>query len=109
MADAYKLLTTAGLQLGATLATIYTAPAATGVVVRRIVVINNDTVDRTFALYRGGGTTAPYLWTEPAVLVPKGGSVEYDICDALSPSEVIKGIASAASVLNIQMSGDETS
>jgi hypothetical protein len=108
MADSFKRLTSAGLQLAASVGTLYTAPAGTGTVIRSIVVINNDTVARTFALYLGGTTTA-HLITPATCYVPAGGKWESDTVRCMSPSEVLSGVGSVASQLNIRVDGDETS
>lgn len=51
-ADAGKVLDQR--QLAAAAATIYTVPAGTVTVVKTIIVVNTDTVTRTFQLFRGG-------------------------------------------------------
>src|SRR4051812_29388064 len=104
MADAYKLLYQG--QLGATIATLYTVPGATSAIIRHISVVNNDSVDRTFALYRDGAVASNII-TPPAMLVKAGGKAEWDGAMALSTGETIRGIGSVATQLTVTIDGDE--
>jgi len=104
MADAYKLLYQG--QLAATVGTLYTVPGSTGAIIRHISVINNDTVSRSFALYRQG-TAATNLITPPAMVVLPGGMQEWDGAMAMAATETIRGIGSVASMLSVTIDGDE--
>jgi len=104
MADTYKLLYQG--QLAATPGTLYTVPSVTNVIVRHISVVNNDTVNRTFALYRQG-TAATNLITPPAMLVPPGGMQEWDGAMAMAATETLRGVGSVASMLTVTIDGDE--
>lgn len=104
MADAYKQLYQG--QLAATVGTLYTVPSATGTIIRHISVVNNDTVSRTFALYRGG-TAATNLITPPAMVVLPGGMQEWDGAMALAATDTIRGIGSVATMLSVTIDGDE--
>jgi hypothetical protein len=66
-AEVYKVLDQR--QLAAAAATIYTAPASTTAFIRTIMVVNNDSVARTFQLFRGG-TAAANVITPPITLNP---------------------------------------
>ena len=104
MADVYKTLYRA--QLPDSVATLYTATGVAAII-KHISVVNNDTVDLTFSLYRNG-TTAAYVFSpSTAVSVPAGGSVEWDGTMALEASGTIAGVASVASKLTCIIDGDE--
>jgi hypothetical protein len=70
--EVYKVLDQR--QLAASPATIYTAPASTEAFIKAIKVVNNDTVPRSFQMFRGGTALAnaitPTFW-----LVPKGMAI----------------------------------
>lgn len=104
MADAYKTLYRG--QLASSVATIYTVPGATAAIIKHISVVNNDSTDRTFALYRNG-TAAANLFTPPAVTVPAGGSWEWDGTMSLEAAGTIAGVGSVASQLTCIIDGDE--
>lgn len=105
MADAYKTLYQG--QLPSSVATLYTAPSGTGVIVKHISVVNNDTVARTFALSRQG-TGATHYITPAAMSIPAGGLAEFDGTMAMAATETLSGVASAATQLTITIDGDET-
>lgn len=107
MADSYKTLYRG--QLAASVATIYTVPGATSAIIKHISVVNNDSVDRTFSLYRNGTAAANIFSPSTAVNVPAGGSVEWDGTMALETGGTIAGVASAASMLTCVIDGDEIS
>lgn len=64
-------------QLAASPATIYTAPGSTTAFIKTIMVTNNDTVVRTFRLFRGGTANANAL-TPNFSLLPGGCAVYED-------------------------------
>lgn len=66
--EVYKVLDQR--QLAAAAATIYTAPTSTTAFIRTITVVNNDTVNRTFQLFRGG-TAASNAITPSFTIKPK--------------------------------------
>lgn len=107
MADSYKVLYQG--QLAASAATLYTAPSGTGVIIKNIKVVNNDSTDRTFTLYRGGTAAANIISPSVNTNVPAGGSVEWDGTMALAATDTIAGVGSVASMLTCTISGDETS
>lgn len=108
MPDAYKLLYQG--QLAATVGTLYTVPGGgvLSAIVRHISVVNNDTVNRTFVLYRQG-TAATNIVTPPAIVVPAGGMAEWDGAMAFATTETIRGTGSVASMLSVTICGDEVS
>jgi len=73
-AEVYKVLDQR--QLAAAPATIYTVPASTVAFIKSITVVNNDTVARTFRLYRGGTGAANAI--TPSFSVPAGGMAVYE-------------------------------
>lgn len=106
MADAYKVLYQG--QLGASVATLATVGGGKSWIVKHIAVVNNDTSNRTFGLYRQG-TAAANVITPPNMVVPAGGCCEWDGTMALAASETIAGGASVASQLTVTICGDEVS
>jgi hypothetical protein len=101
--DLYKLLYQG--QLAATVTTLATMSAEAWII-KHIAIVNNDTVARTFALYRQG-TAAANIITPPAMVIPAGGMAEYDGTMTIGDTETIRGIASAATMLTISISGDK--
>ena len=75
--ETYKVLDQR--QLAASPATIYTVPASTTAFIKSIMVNNNDTVTRTFRLFRGG--TAAVNAITPTFTLQPGGAAIYE--DAL--------------------------
>lgn len=74
-AEVYKVLDQR--QLAASPATIYTVPASTQAFIRSIMVNNNDTVVRTFRLFRGG-TAAVNALIPTFSLLPGGAAIYED-------------------------------
>src|SRR3990172_2513439 len=70
--EVYKVLDQR--QLAASPATIYTAPASTEAFVKAIKVVNNDTVPRSFQMFRGGTALANAI-TPPFWLMPGGMAI----------------------------------
>jgi hypothetical protein len=105
MTDSYKTLYRG--QLPSSVATLYTVPGATAAIIKHISIVNNDTVDRTFTLYRNG-TAAANIFSPGAVTTVKaGGSAEFDGTMALESGGTIAGVASVATQLTIIICGDE--
>lgn len=74
LAETYKTLYQG--QLAASPATIYTATANGPSFIRSIAVVNNDSVQRTFQLFRGG--TAALNKITPAIPIAPGGFALYE-------------------------------
>ena len=72
--EVYKVLDQR--QLAASPAVIYTVPASTTAFIRTITVVNNDTVVRTFRLYRGTASASTGIM--PNLEVPAGGMAVYE-------------------------------
>ena len=103
--DEYKTLF-AQVFLASAAATLATVGAGKNWIVGRVTVVNTDTVDRTFTLYKNG-TTAQFQITPTITVKANGGMVEIDQLDSFAAAETIGGVASVASKLAIMMSGDE--
>lgn len=73
--EVYKVLDQR--QLASSVGTIYTAPGSTQAFVKSIHVVNNDTVARTFQLFRGG-TAAANAITPAITLAASGGFAIYN-------------------------------
>lgn len=104
MADTYKTLYQG--QLPASVATLATVGAGKAWIIKRYTVVNNDSSDRTFGLYKNG-TAATNRITPSAVSVPAGGMVSEDMTDAWGDGDTLRGDASVASQLTLTVSGDE--
>ena len=85
--ETYKVLYQGQLPSSAT--TIYTAPVSNVAFIRTIVVVNTDTVDQTFALYRGG--TADSNKCTPTYSISAGGSAIYEDGQGWSTTTVLAG------------------
>lgn len=85
--ETYKVLYQGQLPSSAT--TIYTAPVSNVAFIRTIVVVNTDTVDQTFALYRGG--TAGSNKCTPTYSISAGGSAIYEDGQGWSTTTVLAG------------------
>ena len=72
--EVYKVLDQR--QLASSAATIYTVPGSTTTFVKTIMVVNNDTVQRTFQLFRGG--TAAANAVTPVYTLSPGCSAVYE-------------------------------
>lgn len=107
MASTLKKL--AQTQLGSSDGVIYTAPAGTTTVVTAIVVCNTDASDRTIRLHQvdaaGSSSAANALYYDYAVaakrtFVPPTGLV-------LQAGQMLRGLASAATVVTVSVFGIE--
>ena len=103
MADAYGSLYEGNLP--ATLTTLLTAGAGTGVIIKHWSAVNiSGSTTATFQLSRNG-----YAITPNISLLP-GQSAEWDGTIALTAStELFQGIASSASTIAMVIDGDTTS
>lgn len=102
--DDYKLLYQG--QLASSVATLATIASGKAWIIKHYSVVNNDSVARTFVLYRQG-TAAANIITPPAVAVPAGGMVEWDGTMSLGAAETLRGFASVATQLTLTVCGDE--
>lgn len=72
--ETYKVLYQGQLPSSAT--TIYTVPASNTAFVKTITVVNTDTVDQTFTIYRGGTSASNQI--TPNYSISSGGSAVYE-------------------------------
>src|SRR2546430_13345788 len=91
-------------QLGASVATLFTVGAAEMIIIKHLIIVNNDTSARTFALYKNG-TAAANIVTPPNISVPASGMAEWDGTMALGNNDTLRGGASVATQLTITVSG----
>ena len=107
MASTLKKLAQA--QFGIADAVVYTAPAGTTTVITAIVLCNTDTSDRTFRLHQvdaaGSSSAANALFYDLAVaakrtFMPPTGLI-------LQAGQMLRGLASAATVVTISVFGIE--
>ena len=103
-ADAFKVLVQG--QLGNSVATLYTVPAATSAVVKYATFVNNDTSARTCGVYVGG-TSAAHDILPPATSIPAGGMAEWTGTMTLETAQTIAGGASVATQVTYTIFGDE--
>lgn len=103
MADAYKKLYQG--QLAASVATIYTVPAATSAIIKHIAVVNRTGNAVTFQLWRDG-TTDAFAFTAVMPLAPNG-MADWDGTFAMNTGETLAGAASSAAGITVTIDGDE--
>jgi hypothetical protein len=107
VADTYTLIYQG--QLPSSVATLFTVPGTpTAYIIKHWSVVNHDTVERTFTLYRGGTADTNRI-VPAATVVPAGGMVEWDGTDCYGFDETFRGSASVASMLTLTVSGDKVS
>jgi hypothetical protein len=107
MADVYKVL--AQLQLPGSVGTLYTVSASTMTIVRNIVLLNCDTVDREVQLFLNGTADANRIAGtpgDPVVLVP-GERAEFNSVMTMAAANTIRGFSDAASKVTISIFGLE--
>jgi len=96
-------------QLAATDSTLYTAPSATpGAIVKQIVLVNTDTVQRTVSLgVNGTAATAANNVFANLLPIAAGQTVTLDLYAVLNSGDTIHGLADAGSKVNHLISGIE--
>ena len=96
-------------QLAATKGTIYTTPAATQTIVKRITLVNTDTVARAVNLYfkASGGTSRRITPKDYSLAVGALLVMEDEV--TLEAADIIEGDAAAATVVDYVVSGIENS
>lgn len=96
-------------QLAAAKGTIYTTPAATQTIVKRITLVNADTVARAVNLYfkASGGTSRRITPKDYSLAV--GALMVMDDEVTLEAADIIEGDAAAATVVDFCISGIENS
>lgn len=92
-------------QLASSEGTLYTTPAVTQTIIKSITVVNTDSVTRTFTLYQK--TTTSRAITPVSVSLLTGEMYLLDQVITLAAGDLIRGIASAATVLDYVISGVE--
>lgn len=92
-------------QLTASAATLYTVPASTITIVRYILLVNTTGTDRTVTM--SIGTDAAATRFIAGRTVPANGTVEWAGSIPMTATEVIQGLASAATAINVIISGVE--
>lgn len=102
--DSYTLIHQS--QIAATIATLFTVTGGHQYIIKHMTVINNDTVARTFGLYRQG-TAAANVITPPNMSIPAGGMAEWDGTMSMDAAETFRAVASVASMLTITIDGDD--
>lgn len=92
-------------QLTASAATLYTVPAATVTILRYIRVTNTTGTDRSLTLSIGTDAAATRLF--PGTTVPALSVIEVSLFIPMTATEIIQGLASAATALTAIISGVE--
>jgi hypothetical protein len=96
-------------QMAATNTVLYTPPTNTpGAIVKQIVIVNTDTVDRTVSLGVGGtaATVANNCFANTMV-IHASATITLDLFTVLNSGDTINGLADAASKVNVEISGLE--
>lgn len=105
MADTAKRLY-GPAQLTASAATLYTVPASTTAILRYIRIVNTAGSDRSVTL--SIGTNAADKQIFPTMWVPANGAIDWSGFIPMTETEIIQGLASAASALTVVIAGVET-
>lgn len=104
MANTFKKL--AQVQPGTAAAVVYTAPAATQVVVKEIRAVNATTgTAATVGLFHGGSAAANRIW--PDIPLNPGEQAIEDATMMLAPGDTIVAIASVAAAITLTIYGVE--
>lgn len=94
-------------QLAAATAAIYTVPASTQAIIRRIVLVNTDTSARTVNLFTDASGTDRRECPKDLSLEANGGMVILDKIITLEAGDKIEGDASVADKVDYQIDGVE--
>lgn len=96
-------------QLGTDKATLYTAAAATQVIIESITLVNTDDSARTVNLYfkASGGTSRRIIPKDLSLAA--GAGFTYDNSVTLEAADILEGDASAADVVDFVLNGVENS
>lgn len=102
-----KIKSLADGQLTTSKATLYTAPAATQAIVKKIPLVNTSTSTVTVILYfkASGGTSRRILRAE----IPPEGTTVMDDEQTLEAADIIEGEATIGSTVDYTISGVENS
>ena len=103
MAGTFTTKQLANGQLPVSIGTLYTVPASTSTIVKSITLVNTDTVTRTVNLYISTGTARRIIPKDLSLLA--GESFRVDEVFTLEATHLIRGDASAASVVDYVISG----
>ena len=103
--DLYKQLYQG--QLPSSVGTLFTVTTGHSFIIKHIVVVNNDTSDRTFQLFRGGTAAANAITGATFLVKANGGMQEWDGTITMDDGETLRAVASAASQLTITIDGDD--
>ena len=105
MAETYKKLGQG--QLGTSVAAIYTVPADTSAIVKKIVLVNNDTENLTAELNHDGDTEATRIL--PPIAIDAGGWAEFDGSICMETGDTLQGKGEQATEITYTIYGLEIS
>lgn len=105
MAEAYKKL--AQGQLGTSVAALYTVPGSTSAIVKKIVLVNNDTEALTVELNHDGDTEATRIL--PPISIDAGGWAEFDGSICMEAADTLQGKGEQATEITYTVYGLEIS
>ena len=105
MTESYKKLGQG--QLASTTGVLYTVPGATSAIVKRIVLVNNDTEALTAELYHDGTTEATRIL--PPVSIDAGGWAEFDGAICMDAADTLQGKGEQATEITYTIYGLEIS
>jgi len=105
MTESYKKLGQG--QLGTSVAALYTVPGATSAIVKRIVLVNNDTEDLTAELNHDGDTEATRIL--PPISIDAGGWAEFDGAICMDTGDTLQGKGEQATEITYTIYGLEIS
>jgi len=105
MAETYKKLGQG--QLGTSVAVLYTVPADTSAIVKKIVLVNNDSEDLTVELNHDGDTEATRIL--PPITIDAGGWAEFDGSICMEAADTLQGKGEQATEITYTIYGLEIS
>lgn len=105
MAETYKKL--AQGQLAATTGVLYTVPAATSAIIKKMIIVNNDTEDLTAEFYHDGTTEATRIL--PPISIDAGGWAEFEGTICMEASDTLQGKGEQATEITYTIYGLEIS
>ena len=105
MAETYKKLGQG--QLGRSVAVLYTVPADTSAIVKKIVLVNNDSEDLTVELNHDGDTEATRIL--PPITIDAGGWAEFDGSICMEAADTLQGKGEQATEITYTIYGLEIS
>lgn len=92
-------------QLGTSAATLYTVPASTTFILRYMRFNNTTSTDRSITISIGANAAATQIVS--AMTVPANGAIDWTGSIPMTTTEILQGLAAAATAITAVVSGVE--